>query len=102
MPSARSLSTPADSGAFITKIRRRKSFTSRIEGACFLVMRQSSFIGVLAVWVAACGGRVDLPVPEGGGGAGAMSGAGGRAGGAGGCPPLPTEPKYDCKPRPKQ
>ena len=65
-------------------------------------MRLGFFIGVIAVWSVACGGRVGLPVPgEGEGGAGATGGVGGKPG-TGGCPPLPTEPEYDCKPRPKQ
>jgi hypothetical protein len=65
-------------------------------------MQLGSFICMIAVWAVACGGRVDLPVPEGEGGAGATSGGGGKPAGTGGCPRLPTEPVYDCKARPKQ
>src|SRR4051812_4702304 len=111
MPSARPPSTPADSGAFITKIHRKRSSISRIDAhrACSMAesnpgsaMQLGSFICMIAVWAVACGGRVDLPVPEGEGGAGATSGGGGKPAGTGGCPRLPTEPVYDCKARPKQ
>jgi hypothetical protein len=61
-----------------------------------------SFVGVLALWCVACGGRVDLPVPGAGGAGGGGTGAGGTQAGSGGCPPLPTEPQYDCKSRPRQ